>query len=295
MLTLGANSRRSGQSSAEPYTQKTPIMITTFINYLKCNRGLSENTCKAYSEGLKDFAQYINDNHKGTRWSTVTKQMIDSYVYDLVAEDTAPATIKQHISALRTFYKTCQAMGKNIDNPARFVSTPKLRDELPKTIETEAIKAALSDPKTPAAAKAAIAIIYETGIRLQELLDLRAENIDPKTQSIVIFGKGRKERTVYYGELTKKFGRCWHGQEHSQREVRHLIYTALKPYSKAKQLSPHALRHTYASQLLNNGMSITAISKLLGHEHIETTEIYAKLANNTTQNLYLQFAPTLTA
>lgn len=268
-------------------------MITSFKNYLLLNRGLSENTVKAYCEALRDFAQFVNDYHRGTRWSTVTKQMIDEYVVLMVSEEFQPSTIKQHISALRTYYKTCMAMGAKIENPARFVSTPKLRDELPKTIEATAIRSALEANTTPADAKAAIAIIYETGIRLQELLDLRKEDIDPKTQSIRITGKGRKQRTVYYGELTKKYGRCWRGEQHTQRGVRHLVYEALRPYSEAKQLSPHALRHTYACQLLNNGMRIEAISKLLGHEHLETTEVYAKMANSTTKNLYLQFAPTV--
>lgn len=268
-------------------------MITNFESYLRYNRGLSENTVKAYGEALRDFAQFINDYHKGVRWSTVEKRMIDEYVVDMVNEDYAPASIKLHISALRTFYKTCLAMGAKIDNPARFVSTPKLSNPMPKTIEVDAIRATLDSDRTPADAKAAIAIIFETGIRLQELLDLRRNDIDPATQSIKIRGKGKKERTVYYGDLTKKYGRCWNGEKHTQRGVRHLVFEALKPFSNMKQLSPHALRHTYACQLLNNGMSITAISKLLGHEHLETTEVYAKLANKTTQNLYLQFAPTL--
>ena len=266
-------------------------MIQNFTNYLAINRGLSQNTVKAYGEALRDFASFVNDRHAGTSWRGVTKQMIDEYVVLMVGEEFAPATIKQHISALRTFFKTCMAMGGDIQNPARFVSTPKLSEQLPKTIETEAIRKALESEATPAQAKAAIAIIYETGIRLQELLDLRPQDVDGATQSIRIHGKGNKERTVYYGELTKKYGRCWHGQQHTQRGVRHLVYEALRPYSKADQLSPHALRHTFASQLLNNGMSITAISKLLGHEHLETTEIYAKLSNKATRSLYIQFAP----
>lgn len=268
-------------------------MIWTFINYLRINRGLSENTCKAYNQALRDFASFINDHHKGTRWSTVSKSQIDEYVVNLVAEEAEPATIKQHISALRTFYKTCMAMGTLNVNPARFVSTPKLKDALPKTIEAEDVKATLDDATVGAQAKAAIAIIYETGIRLQELLDIRPKDIDPKTNSIRICGKGNKERTVYYGELTKAYGRCWRGSEHTQRGVRHIVFEALKKHSKAKQLSPHALRHTYACQLLNNGMPLEAISKLMGHSHLETTQVYAKLANKTTQSLYLQFAPQL--
>lgn len=268
-------------------------MISTFIQYLILNRGLSKNTASAYNQALTDFASFINDRHPGTTWRTVKKQDIDEYVVNLVAEETAPATIKQHISALRTFYRTMMAMGANIDNPARYVSTPKLQDALPKVIAADDIKATLADETVGDQAKAAIAIIYETGLRLQELLDLRAKDIDPKSSSIRVLGKGNKERTVYYGELTRKYGRKWRGERHTQRGVRHLVYEALSKHSKAPQLSPHALRHTYASELLNNGMPIEAISKLMGHVHLETTQVYAKLANKTTQSLYLNFKPTI--
>lgn len=266
-------------------------MITTCINYLRYNRGLSENTCKSYDEALRDFASYINDVKPGTSWRTVTKQMIDSYVLSMVEEGHKPATIKQHISALRTFFKTIQANGGMQTNPARFVSTPKLTDSLPKTIEIEAIAKVLKSNGTSDQAKAAIAIIFETGIRLQELLDLRKEDINPTTQSIRIHGKGDKERTVYYGDLTKIYGRKWNPKNETQRHVRHIIYQALKPVSKAPQLSPHALRHTYATEMLNNGAKIEVISKLLGHKYIETTQVYARMGNKQTEEEYLKFMP----
>ena len=268
-------------------------MIQTFCQYLSINRGLSENTVKAYREALHSFAIWANDNEPGTRWSKVTKQQIDNYVESMVLDGYQPATIKQHISALRTFYKTCQAMGTMENNPARYVSTPKLGKCLPKTIEREAITAALNDPKVDRETKGAIAIIYETGLRLQELLDLRAQDIDSGKQSIKVHGKGRKERVVFYSDLCKQYGHYWHGWKHTQREVRHEVYTALKPHSQAQQLSPHALRHTYATEMLNNGMSITAIAKLMGHEHETTTERYAQLGTPNTKQLYFTFKPTL--
>lgn len=268
-------------------------MITTFTNYLRLNRGLSENTIKAYEEALRDFASWINDCYQGTTWSTVSKNMIDCYVADMVAEGYATSTIKQHISALRTFYKTCQALGGQTENPARYVSTPKRAEQLPQAIETSAIKSALDDTNVDAQTKAAIAIIFETGLRLQELLDLRATDIDSQTSSIKVHGKGNKERTVYYGDLTRTIGRCWHGELHTQREVRHMVYNALKPYSKADHLCPHAIRHTYATQLLNNGMTMAAISKLMGHRHIETTERYATLANTSAWEQYEAHRPRL--
>lgn len=268
-------------------------MITTFISYLTLNRGLSVNTAKAYGEALRDFAQFINQYHAGTTWRTVDKAMIDSYVEMMATEGAAAATIKQHISALRCFYKTCMALGGITKNPARYVSTPKLGKQLPKTIETDAIRKALESATVNQQAKAAIAIIFETGIRLQELLDLRANDIDAAKQSIRINGKGNKQRIVYYGDLTKRYGKFWHGAQHTQRGVRHLVYDALRDYSKAEQLSPHALRHTFATQLLNNGMPLEIISKLMGHKNTVTTEIYANLAMPTTQEAYKRCLPTL--
>lgn len=266
-------------------------MIQTFEQYLRLNRGLSDNTVKAYGDALRSFARHQNTVSPGTRWSKVTKQMIDEYVVYLVKAELKPATIKQHISALRTFYKTVIAMGMMDNNPARFVSTPQLGQPLPKTIERDAILKALSSTGTPSKAKAIIAIIYETGIRLSELLNMKPTDIDKQDHAIKVHGKGNKERTVYYGALTQAYGNGWDFQPIHPREVRRLVFEALKPVSNAPQLSPHALRHTFASELINNGMSMEAISKLLGHTHLETTEIYARMSNATAKAQYRQYHP----
>lgn len=268
-------------------------MIKQTLDYLRINRGLSEKTAESYAKALHSFAQFINFYYHGTTWRNVQKSMIDMYVFWLKQHSYKPATIKQHVSALRTFYKTQQAQGTMTENPARFVSTPKKEEQQPKTIEPEAIRRCLESPNTNKTAKAVISIIYETGIRLQELLDMRPNDVNNKNQSIQIHGKGRKERTVYYGELTKQYGRTFHGKDWSQREIRRLVWEALKPYSNAPQISPHAIRHTYACELLNNGMSLEAISKLLGHEHTATTEIYAQLSNSKAKEEYLRYAPRL--
>lgn len=266
-------------------------MIQTFETYLRVNRGLSDNTVKAYGDALRAFARYQNAKHPGTRWSQVSKNQIDEYVADLVKAGLKPATIKQHISALRTYYKTLMALGMMDTSPARYVSTPQLGQPLPKTIEREAILRALESNGTNPTAKAIISIIYETGIRLSELLAMKRGDISKHDHAIKVFGKGNKERTVYYGELTAKYGNYWRFEPLDPREVRRLVFEALKPVSKAPQLSPHALRHTYASELINNGMSMEAISKLLGHTHLETTEIYARMSNATARAQYLQFHP----
>lgn len=292
------NNNRRGRkplppSKYKPLNDRKP-MIQTFSNYLLINRGLSAETVKAYEQGLHDFARFINEQHTGVRWSTVTKAMVDEYVATMVTRELTPATIKQRISAIRTLYKTMMAMGADVQNPARYVSTPKVPDSLPKTIEQEAIEATLSDERTDLRAKALIAIIYETGLRLQEVLDLDAGCIDRERRAITVRGKGSKERVVYYGNLSARYGHFLRPQGLSQREARRLVFDALRPHSKAQQLSPHAIRHTFATTLLNNGMPMPTITKLMGHKHTETTEIYARLTNRSTQEQYLQFMPTLT-
>lgn len=265
-------------------------MIQNFIDYLRINRGLSENTLEVYHDRVTRFANYLSTTHSGVRWSTVTKDMVDEYVAHLVSEEMAPATIKQHIAAIRTLYKTMIALGYKGENPARYVSTPKKDKRLPKTVEPQAIERCLQASSTPRQAKAIIAIIYETGIRLQELLDLKAGDISSTDGSIKIHGKGKKERTVYYGELTKQFGGKLHPETLTQRDARRLVFDALRPFSQAEQLSPHAIRHTFACRMLDNGAPIELISKLLGHENTQTTDIYAQLSNSRTRELYLQYS-----
>lgn len=267
-------------------------MITTYIQYLRYNRGLSENTLQAYEQALRKFARFIKQEYPDAKWSTIKKEQIDYFVSHEALEGANARSIKQYISALRTYYKTAQALGDLSENPARYVSTPKLAYKLPHRLTAEEVMATLEDENVNADAKGAIAIIFETGIRLQELLDLKAEHIDNKTNSILIKGKGDKERTVYYSELTKKYGSGWHVGKYTQREVRAMVFSALSRHSNANKLSPHVLRHTYASELVNNGMPLQVISTLLGHKSTRTTEIYTHLSNSTTAELYKQYRPT---
>lgn len=257
-------------------------MINQFAQYLLVNRGFSGNTAEAYANSLREFALFINTNEPGTRWSTVTKEQIDWYVEYLVINNYAAASIKLRISALRTFFNTCRALGANISNPARYVSTPKLQDTLPKAIEADAITATLTDETVDAQSKAIIAIIYETGLRLQELLDITPADIDAKTKTILVHGKGSKERVTYYASLTERyFIGTWQFAKMSQREVRRIVHEALSKHSKQTHLSPHTIRHSYATHLLNNNMRIESVSRLLGHKHVSTTQRYARLQDNT--------------
>lgn len=265
-------------------------MITTFINFLATNKGYSRRTCESYEYCLHKFAGWARTQDANVRWSTITKTMIDRYVTNEVEAGAAASSIKQTIAALRTFYKTAWSLGYNGQNPARFVSTPKKSQKLPNTIKGEEIRAAIQHAKSGRTA-AILSILYETGIRLQEMLDIKPADIDQDLRRIKIHGKGRKERYVYYGNLTAERLEelCTEGME--QRDVRRDVYEALKPYTQAEQKSPHAIRHTFATTALNNGMSIDTLSMLLGHASVKTTEIYAKTAGVRVAAEYDKFRP----
>lgn len=275
-------------------------MIETFLSHLSTIKGYSDNTVRAYELDLRSFAKYAKNVDSRMTWGKVTKGFIESWIYTMHDEDYNNATICRRISSLRSYYKWAISQGLTNENPARYISSPKIGDRLPNTIDTQAIKNALYKSGAELATKAIIGTAFETGLRLQEILDLRWEQVNTANNTIRVTGKGNKQRIVLMGIATAMLLDRLHMQNGSklfggleQREARAKVYAALKPYSNDTQLSPHAIRHTFATEMLNNGASIKAISELLGHESVKTTEIYAHMGTPAIKNEYNQFAPRL--
>lgn len=275
-------------------------MITAYVTYLKNVKRYSIATAIAYEKDLRQFARFAKETDSNMRWSTVTRGFIESYVQSLYDRTNQPATICRRIASLRGFYNWAISRGMTTENPARYIVRPKLAKRLPNTINEDAIQHALYGSGAAIETKAIIAIAYETGMRLQEILDMRYSDIDLESMTIRVHGKGNKERLVYLGtasamlveRLNEKNGQHLFGQL-EQREARTMVYNALKPWSDARQLSPHALRHSFATTMLNNGASLKAISDLLGHESVKTTEIYAQMSTPTKEMEYRTYAPHL--
>lgn len=274
-------------------------MITEFLNYLSSVKGYSDNTVIAYGKDLRDFARFMRNAIDGATWSTVSQQHIQAYVVSMHDAELENTTIKRRVSAIRSLYNYFKTMGYTEQNPARYVQTPKKVKKLPNNIDVEIIAQAVNSPSVDLKTRCMIALIMETGIRLQEMLDLNTTDFNGREQSIRILGKGMKERTVYYGAMSKKLLNEYVGRrqgrlfEDDQRAVRHAIYFALARYGNARQLSPHAIRHTFATMMLQNGGDIKAIQHLLGHESVKTTEIYAQVAGQQVATQYQQYAPRL--
>lgn len=268
-------------------------MIEDFLKYNCQNKGLSANTEKAYGEALRQFARWLQTSAAVYRWRDVTKRDIDQYVQYMASSEKKPATIRQHISAIRQLFAWMKKLELIKHSPARWVETPKLRKQLPSTIEITAIENYIADVKQPLQTRAMVALIYEAGLRISEVMNLDTRLISWRNHSMKVEGKGMKERIVYYGYWTDKLlnmlangkrGKIFEGTE---REARREIWHALKGHEIGqRQASPHIIRHTFATRMLNQGMPITSLQMLLGHESVKTTEIYAHAAGTTVKNDY---------
>ena len=259
-------------------------MIQDFMNYLKAIRGYSENTIQSYRKDLETFVRFMRANNPEARWSNITRDDIDNFIMYQQQRGLKPATTNRQISAISSLYRYFQRQGMIIVNPCQYESRRKLEQTLPTTIPVNHIKRAYD--KSKGATKMMIGLIATTGIRIQELLDLTWGDINWDEKTIRVKGKGAKERVLPLDECIlsslasiKKYSRPELKLFYiGQRQARTMIYEALRPYSNSRQLSPHAIRHTFATELAKNGENIATIAKVLGHNHIETSQKYINMA-----------------
>ena len=272
-------------------------MLTRFENYLRNIKGYSERTCSEYVKDLKAFALWAKANVKDARWSTLTRSDIDEYITMRAKEGIKPSTTNRELSAISALYRFFIREGLLKTNPARFQSRRKVGFHLPNTIPSEDLQAAYKN--SFGVVHVWIGLLSTTGIRISELLGLNWEDIDFKTCALEIKGKGNKERLVYttpeYLDLMRQAyernptdGRIF---RYSEREARFMLWEALKPYSRAKQLSPHAIRHSFATSLAKQGVNVATIATILGHKSIETTQKYIDMAQMDCRTVSAQYSP----
>lgn len=272
-------------------------MLTRFENYLRNIKGYSERTCSEYLKDVKAFAQWAKANVKDARWSTLTRSDIDEYITMRAKEGMKPTTTNRELASISALYRYFIREGLLKTNPARFQSRRKVGYKLPNTIPSEDLQAAYKN--SFGVVHVWLGLLATTGIRISELLSLKWEDIDFKTCALEINGKGNKDRLVYttpeYLELMRQAyerkpteGRIF---RYSERDARHMIWDALKPYSRAKQLSPHAIRHSFATSLAKQGVNVATIATILGHNRIATTQKYIDMAQMNCQAVSAQYSP----
>lgn len=272
-------------------------MLTRFENYLRNIKGYSERTTSEYLKDLKAFARWAKANKQDARWSTLTRSDIDDYISMRAKEGIKPTTTNRELAAISALYRFFIREGLLKNNPARYQSRRKVGFHLPNTIPSEDLQAAYKN--SFGVVHVWIGLLSTTGIRISELLGLNWEDIDFKTCALEIKGKGNKERLVYttpeYLDLMRQAyerhpaeGRIF---RYSEREARFMLWEALKPYSRAKQLSPHAIRHSFATSLAKQGVNVATIATILGHKSIETTQKYIDMAQMDCRAVSAQYSP----
>ena len=260
-------------------------MINEYITYLVYTKGYSENTARLYGNVLRSFAMNMN----GRRWSDITSEDIVNY---LIIKKTAGAsnnTIVANISAIRGLYNWMMRNYPLQENPARFIESPKKEKPIPHVLNADDIIQAVQKEENPDI-KLAIMIMITTGMRVSEARTITYEQINMSTAQAVIKGKGNKERTIFFPSYIieaiklrgKQEGEIFAGWQ--DREFRYAIFLAFDRIGV--KMSPHLLRHTFASDAINRGMRLDVLREILGHTSISTTQIYMHTNNIAMQSEY---------
>jgi integrase/recombinase XerC len=305
-----------------------PPLVRSFLDYLKLEKHFSDYTVKSYGADLIQFGQFLGGDigashaspqpqafadltldEKFIRCEPLTVREFLAYLY---AQNYTKSTTARKLATLRSFYKFCIRRGLLSLNPLSTIRTPKQEKRLPKCLELEQVQKLLEAPGDGdilgARDKAMLEVLYSSGIRVSELVELESADLDLQEGVLRVRGKGRKDRLTPIGSqairalqryfelraLDAKFsasttGRVFlnkHGQSLSTRSVRRKLDKYLVSAGLDPGISPHTLRHSFATHLLNNGADLRSVQELLGHQSLSTTQVYTHLTTSRMKEVY---------
>lgn len=282
--------------------------VEEFLQYLTDVKMVSSNTVLAYQTDLDEFALFLKEHNLS--YLSLTKEDVRTYLKLLDQEKFKNKSIARHLSALRSFYSYLEQKGVVENNVFEKIHNPKLNKPLPNTLNYEETEKLLHFDKLDTSwdieCHLVLELLYSTGLRVSELSDIKIGDIYKSDRRITVTGKGQKGRTVYYGEfaqdaldkylsirpsLLKKENHDYllvnqRGGKLSRSSIFKMIEKKALSSGINHHLSPHTLRHTFATHLLANGADIKTVQELLGHENLGTTEIYTHLSNSYLQEEY---------
>lgn len=277
-------------------------MINEFVIYKKKVQNLSGGTVAEYAKNLHAFARWIQNYRPGVTWSSVTKQDIEAHMMSMADAGMKPRTIQLRVATIRSYYNYLRTQGMTSENPAKYVQLPKAGEQIPQTVNVAAIVHYVTKPATTVETvtmQALISILVETGMRIQEAMDIRTGDINKQEQSIIITGKGNKQRKVYYGDMTRKKMNALAQLVDTRRGFFHYTQWQLREMMTQElrgivdYIHPHMLRHTFATTMLEGGAQLKYVSAALGHESVKTTERYTHVVNKAVETAVKTTAPRL--
>lgn len=288
--------------------------IDNFIDYLKNERNYSDYTINNYYKDLIDYSLFLDNNN--LKFDKMDYKKCIDYLRYLDGKELKRTSISRKLSSLRTFYKYLVLNNKSDNNPFILVSSPKKEKRIPKFINYENIEEIFKMPdintEVGQRERVILEILYSSGVRVSELVSIKLNDIDFSEKTIVITGKGNKERMVSFGDYAKeaidlyiKDGRkkllgdiksdyliVGHNKESlTTRRVEQIIDDIIKHTSIKLNITPHVFRHTFATHLLDQGCDLIVVQELLGHTSLSSTEIYTHVSNEQIRNVYLNAHP----
>ena len=290
-------------------------MIGEFLDYLRFEKNRSELTVSSYAEDLKAFEAYFKNLDMLLSWETVDADVIRGWMESMMDKGNRGTSVNRRLSALRSFFRYALAHQKVARDPSRMIKGPKKAKPLPQFLKEEEMNRLLDvvewgDDFESVRARTMLMTFYETGIRLSELTGLDDTAIDWANHAVKVLGKRNKQRMIPLGEqlehtlliyirvrdeqvkagngalfVTRK------GERMSGDQVRNEVKRCLSLVSTLSKRSPHVLRHTFATAMLNHEAGLESVKKLLGHESLSTTEIYTHTTFEQLKRVYQEAHP----
>ncbi|MFC4022879.1 site-specific tyrosine recombinase XerD [Oceanobacillus longus] len=290
--------------------------IEDFFHFLQIERGLSDNTLQSYGRDLKHYMECIEKSRQKQAWEAVSRNDIMDFLYILKDEGKSSSTISRHVSAIRTFHQFLIREQIVTHDASLHIETPKKERKLPDVLSQNEVDRLLDIQKNTALAvrnKAMLELLYATGLRVTELITLKVSDLHLTMGFVQCLGKGSKERIVPLGDVAKSATENYlessrqklvknnkqetalfvnqHGRPLSRQGFWKILKSLVQDAGINKTITPHTLRHSFATHLLENGADLRVVQEMLGHADISTTQIYTHVTKTRLKDMYKAYHP----
>lgn len=280
-------------------------LLSEYLDYLEVEKGLSVNTLEAYRRDLASFIDFCVESEISS-FNEIKRTQINSFILNLRENNFNPRSVVRKIASIRGFFKWLSANEYIISNPAQTIEQPKLPKRLPKVMTVDEISAILNSGLTKLE-QLVVELLYGCGLRVSELVNLKMNNIDVNSKYIQCYGKGSKERIVPFGKKAQNALKHYLKdrdmiilknklsdtkvlllKENGKFLTRQDVYNFIRHQGEKihKHISPHTLRHSFATHLLENGADLRVVQELLGHSDVSTTQLYTHITKKRLKEVY---------